>query len=281
MVRYSVIIPTFNRCHTLARAIDSVLLQNHKHVEIIVIDDGSTDETARMLSQKYPQVKYYGQKNQGPAAARNLGIELAQGEYIAFLDSDDCWLEDKISKEMQIFQHYPQADVIAGNGKTYVQGQLKSSDTFLQRDIRFKRHQPRFFDWSMDIMRFGPTCLTSGLCFQRNVFTSFEFRPFDEALRFDEDWDFEFRLFNQFRVLLYPDIICTRYIEDDGTRHFYSPSGVEKNFKEQHNIWSQQQSIIARYLRINDWDETVQSRFKARHQQLNENVLSLQNTLSD
>lgn len=98
----SVIIPTYNRAHCLGRAIRSVLSQTHRNLELIIADDASTDDTEAMVRAiPDPRVVYVRQaKNQGASAARNLGLAEARGEYIAFQDSDDEWLLDKI--EMQL-----------------------------------------------------------------------------------------------------------------------------------------------------------------------------------
>jgi glycosyltransferase involved in cell wall biosynthesis len=90
----SVVIPTYNRSHCLRRCVDSVLAQTHRHLEVIVIDDGSEDDTGEVVSRAYSdekRVRYVYQNNKGVASARNAGIALARGKYIAFLDSDDIW----------------------------------------------------------------------------------------------------------------------------------------------------------------------------------------------
>lgn len=90
-MRISVIIPTYNRARLLGEALESVLRQEEPAFEILVVDDGSTDETDELLRKHGDRVRVLRQENRGPAAARNLGIEQARGDYIAFLDSDDVW----------------------------------------------------------------------------------------------------------------------------------------------------------------------------------------------
>lgn len=97
----SVIIPTFNRAKFLSRCVKSVLAQNYPLIQIIVIDDGSTDNTREVVS-KFDRVDYYFQSNKGVSAARNYGVEKAQGRYIAFLDSDDQWLANKLELQYQL-----------------------------------------------------------------------------------------------------------------------------------------------------------------------------------
>lgn len=96
----SVILPTYNRKRTLARAIDSVLAQSWSELELIVIDDGSTDGTAQWLTAQYPSVQLLRQDNAGVSAARNRGIEAARGDWIALIDSDDRWLPQKLATQM-------------------------------------------------------------------------------------------------------------------------------------------------------------------------------------
>lgn len=99
-MRISVIIPSHNRAHTLPRALDSVLTQTRAADEIIVIDDGSSDGTEILLRDRYPQVDYRYQPNRGVSAARNAGIRIATGDWVALLDSDDAWLPGKLERQL-------------------------------------------------------------------------------------------------------------------------------------------------------------------------------------
>jgi glycosyltransferase involved in cell wall biosynthesis len=104
----SVIIPTFNRRESLTRALRSALAQTGAAYDIWVIDDGSTDGTGDMLRQEFPSVQYAWFPNAGPAAARNRGIERSQGEWIAFLDSDDEWRPGKLQAQLEFFRAHPE-----------------------------------------------------------------------------------------------------------------------------------------------------------------------------
>ncbi len=97
----SVIIPTHNRAHTLPRALDSVLAQSHAVLETLVIDDGSSDDTPELMAKHYPQCIYLRQENRGVSAARNRGIREARGEWLALLDSDDCWMPRKLERQLE------------------------------------------------------------------------------------------------------------------------------------------------------------------------------------
>ena len=107
----SVIIPTYNRASTLARALDSVFAQTERPLEVIVIDDGSEDETKTLIERDYPEVIYLSQTNSGVSHARNSGIRQAKGEWLALLDSDDSWLPQKLQLQMASLKLSPQLRV--------------------------------------------------------------------------------------------------------------------------------------------------------------------------
>lgn len=100
----SIIIPTFNRAGVVTRAIDSVLGQTYRPVEVLVVDDGSTDGTPEVLKSYGDAIVTIVQDNAGPAAARNRGIRESKGDFIAFLDSDDVWLPTKLQRQVDLLQ---------------------------------------------------------------------------------------------------------------------------------------------------------------------------------
>ncbi|MEA4907339.1 MAG: glycosyltransferase family A protein [Anaerolineaceae bacterium] len=114
MAKVSVIIPTYNRAHVICRAIDSVLAQTYPDYEIIVVDDGSTDQTAHVLSFYTDRIRYIYQANGGVSKARNTGIKAAAGEYICFLDSDDAFLPNKLELQVGYLDNHPEIDVVLG-----------------------------------------------------------------------------------------------------------------------------------------------------------------------
>ena len=124
----SVIIPCYNHGRYLAYAIDSVLTQNYDRIEIIVIDDGSVDDTA-MVAKKYDQVIYYYQTNQGLSASRNRGVELSKGDFIVFLDADDWLLPNAIQLNLQKLQQHPEAALVSGAHIFYYQPEERQTQT--------------------------------------------------------------------------------------------------------------------------------------------------------
>lgn len=119
----SVIMPTYNYGKYISEAIDSVLNQTYTDFEIIVADDGSTDDTRMVIERfmgKCPgKIRYFYQKNKGPGAARNFAIGEAKGEYVAFLDADDLWLPDKLKLQMEMFEKMPDIGFIHTNYKLF------------------------------------------------------------------------------------------------------------------------------------------------------------------
>jgi len=115
MALLSVVVPTFNRAYCLPRAIDSALAQTYHEVEIVVVDDGSTDGTAELIAGRYgrdSRVRYLNQENAGVSAARNTGLRAARGQYIALLDSDDSWKPWKCELQIRCLEALPEAGMV-------------------------------------------------------------------------------------------------------------------------------------------------------------------------
>jgi glycosyltransferase involved in cell wall biosynthesis len=107
----SVILPTYNRALWVVEAVDSVLAQSFRDLELIVVDDGSTDETVAKLAPYRDRLRYAFQEQSGVSAARNRGLDLARGEWVAFLDSDDLWLPVKLEAQVNFFTQNPEAEI--------------------------------------------------------------------------------------------------------------------------------------------------------------------------
>ncbi len=110
----SVILPVFNGEKFLSEAVQSVLNQNYQRLEIIIIDDGSTDSTKKVALGFSNKIKYFYQENGGPAKARNFGLSVATGNFIAFIDADDVWVKDKLSLQLALFEKNREVGVVIG-----------------------------------------------------------------------------------------------------------------------------------------------------------------------
>jgi glycosyltransferase involved in cell wall biosynthesis len=112
MPHVSVIIPTYNRATYISRAVESVLSQSYRDFEVIVVDDGSCDNTKQVVQAYGDRIRYVFQSNAGPGAARNLGIRVSEGMYLAFLDSDDTWMPEFLGKTVEALDAHPEVDVV-------------------------------------------------------------------------------------------------------------------------------------------------------------------------
>jgi GT2 family glycosyltransferase len=131
---FSTIIPTHNRAELLGGAIDSALAQEFDDNEIIVVDDGSTDATADVLARYQDRIRVLRQDQQGPGAARNLGIEHARGQYIAFLDSDDLWFPWTLATYERVIREYDSPSFLTGRGIRFVSAPAAIERTMLACD---------------------------------------------------------------------------------------------------------------------------------------------------
>jgi glycosyltransferase involved in cell wall biosynthesis len=131
----SCIVPVFNGERYLGEALESILKQSYQALEIIVVDDGSTDGTAAVIEHYAGQVRFLRQPNAGTAAARNSGLRVAEGEFIAFLDADDLWHLEKLERQMARFQARPELDYCVAYAQNFWVPEL------IEEEKRFREHR--------------------------------------------------------------------------------------------------------------------------------------------
>ena len=190
----SVIIPCYNHGRYLANAIESVLTQNYDRIEIIVIDDGSVDDTA-MVAKKYDQVIYYYQTNQGLSASRNRGVELSKGDFIVFLDADDWLLPNAIQLNLQKLQQHPEAALVSGAHIFYYQPEEKKWDII--KEVESDHYQQMLMGNYMG--------MPSAVMYQRWAAVKF---PFDTNLKNCEDYDQYFKILRIHPVIHHTGLIA-------------------------------------------------------------------------
>jgi glycosyltransferase involved in cell wall biosynthesis len=263
----SVVIPTYDRRDLVADAIDSVLAQSHHGLDIVVVDDGSRDDTAEVVRRYGPRVRYVHQPNQGPSAARNLGIGMRRGGYVALLDSDDVWLPHKIEHDLAMFQADPSVDVIAGDVEYHLRGDLEHRSGFEAGGVSFDGRDSR--SCGGDVLRLarGPVCSTSALVLTDDALTRLGPEVFDPSLRYDEDWDLEFRLFARFNVVLSRHIVCRCRQFDDPTRPFGLPD-EPKSAADRLRLAKLRRSILRRYVDIERWEPDLRDALRRRTDEL-------------
>lgn len=200
-MRISVIIPTYNRCSSLKRALQSVLQQHFSPHEIIVIDDCSDDDTPHMeLLHESRMIRYFRlSSRRGPAAARNTGVSCATGDWIAFLDSDDVWHVRKLQRQKEWVSDNPQLRI------------LQTREIWVRNGVRVnppRTHVKRagdIFYHSLQRCMITP----SSVLLQRSLFD--QAGGFNESLAVCEDYDLWVRITARYPVGLVPELLLTRY----------------------------------------------------------------------
>ena len=209
MSTVSVVIPTYNRRGMIGEAVQSVLDQTETDFELIVVDDGSTDDTVAFLEATFggdARVRVFTKENGGSASARNFGVEQARSDWIAYLDSDDRWLPNFLESQLACAAANPEADLIICDAR--YEGNWKPGRTTV-----FARHAWRTPD-SIEAMCNGAWALPSCMLIRTEVARAL---PWDGTFRFAEDTAFLFH-FNErgYRCIENPDVL-TRYLKHDGT----------------------------------------------------------------
>lgn len=227
----SVVIPTYNRAYCLPRAIESALAQQHEPIEILVVDDGSTDETRALVQRLYgddARVRYVYQSNRGVAAARNEGLRRCRGNLVAFLDSDDRWLPGKLALQLECLRTVPEAGMVW----TDMEAVDPSGRVLHPRYLRIMYHAYRWFPKPSDLydaehvlpathsvrvysgdiyapMVLGNLVHTSTVLLRRERWEKVGF--FREEFRHaGEDYEFHLRVCREGRVL-FADTVTTQY----------------------------------------------------------------------
>ncbi len=181
--KVSVIIPVFNRVSVLKEAIDSVLTQSFLDYELIVINDGSTDKNVDSLICTYKdRIRSFKKQNEGVSAARNFGIKRAQGEYIAFLDSDDVWLKDKLKYQIEFFEQNKEALVVQTEEIWMRNGKRINPKKYHKKQSGF------FFEVALNLCLVSP----SAVMIKKELFETVGY--FDETLKACEDYDLWLRI---------------------------------------------------------------------------------------
>lgn len=216
----SVIIPTYNSRAHIRQTVDGVLAQTHPRVELIVVDDGSTDDTLAVLASYGEQLRVVRQANQGVCKARNVGLAQARGNFICFLDHDDVWYPDMLAQQLQAFGADLEVGCVYANymhwwpdedGRHVDPGELRARiTTNSELDLSMS-------GWIYHLLLIDCHVPTSGAMFRREVFR--QCGAFDESLPYSEDWDLWLRISRkyQFRKLKNMSVLY-RQLEGQGSR---------------------------------------------------------------
>jgi len=190
--KISAIIPTYNRASYIRDAIESVLAQTYPIYEIIVVDDGSTDNTSEIIRLYGDKIRYSWQQNSGPGAARNSGIKAAKGDYIAFLDSDDIWVQNKTKIQMEFVGRHPHLDIVFGDMANFSETEDNNMPEIKNPKIHdyliaHSSYIEQIFDCLIMVNLIPtPTVICKRACISQIGF-------FNEKLKIAEDYDFWLR----------------------------------------------------------------------------------------
>jgi glycosyltransferase involved in cell wall biosynthesis len=190
----SCIVPVYNGERYLREAIDSILSQTYEPLEIIVVDDGSKDGTVAVVESYGPQLRYVLQANAGPAAARNRGIAMAAGRFIAFQDADDRWHQEKLARQMARFAARPELELCSAHVQNYWIPELK------EEAERFRNHP-----FAHPVPGYAPPSLLA----RRTLFD--RVGHFNAALRLSSDTDWYLRAMERGVIMeMLPDVLVYR-----------------------------------------------------------------------
>lgn len=212
----SVVIPSYNRKDFLKRSIDSAINQTKKPLEVIVVDDGSTDGTETMIKSDYDFVKFIKQKNKGVSAARNIGIKVSIGEWICFLDSDDEWKKDKLEKQINAMKSNPGYKFFHSN-EIWIKNGIR-----INQKKKHKKYGGDIFDKCLDMCRISP----SSVMINKTVFD--EVGNFNEDLVVCEDYELWLRICDKYRVFFIDEPLIIKYGGHQGQLS-YSIESIENH----------------------------------------------------
>lgn len=187
----SVIVPVYNGARFLAQSLDSALAQDYPRLEVVVVDDGSTDDTPGVLASYGERIRAIRQPNQGAAAARNTALKASRGEYIAFLDADDLWAPHKLSIQVGHLQAHPQVDLVYSDWKV-----VESSAAAAEASAAMASASSHVVDeaasgWLYNTLLMDCVLHTTTVVMRRKLLDSVGY--FDPELRRGQDYDYWLR----------------------------------------------------------------------------------------
>jgi len=221
----SVIMPAFNRADYITEALESVLGQDYPHKELVVIDDGSTDNTIEIVKSFGNRVRLMQQRNSGPAAARNRGIGAAAGKYVAFIDSDDVWLPGKLTAQVGYLEANPDVSVVHAELVPWSRG----ADGVFQRSSLPEIEpvkatiavDPSSSGWIYHRLLLAPMVNMSSMVVRRSLFE--EIGLFDVSLLRGEDYEFTLRASRVTRIEMLDCVaVVYRRHSEQSIKHFPS-----------------------------------------------------------
>lgn len=235
-MKVSVIVPAYNSSATIKASLESAIFQSYPVHEILVINDGSVDHTGDLVQQLIKDhtnvnIHYHNKLNEGPSVARNLGIQMATGDLIAFLDSDDVWLKDKLKLQIEVLKTHPEIALLGG----LYQDKNKGTEGF--KEITFKE------------LLLRNSFFTSATVVKRSVFNTV--KPFKENKKYSEDYNLWLRVLTEFKGGVLNEVVFS-YASETGINAaglsgnlWLMEKGELDNYKEMYTL---KHISVGRYL---------------------------------
>lgn len=225
----SVVIPTWNRAHIVCEAIESALNQRAGEVEVIVVDDCSTDTTLERVKQTFGSRVLLLQMVErcGQGTARNAGALLASGQFVGFLDSDDVWLPGKLDAELRVFAEHPAAIAVISDSQNFFEGRRDAASRFAQNGLlaATRGHVRLAHDCDWMWTNSTITAHMCGITVRRTALAQLGPRLFAEDIPVCEDWEFQMRIYSRGQVAVLPEIYSWVRRFNDGSRNGRSIPG--------------------------------------------------------
>lgn len=250
----SAVIPTWNRAQLVCDAIESALSQKPGGVEVIVVDDGSQDNTTGDLERRFgSRICLLRMPHRcGVGAARNVGVSHASGELLAFLDSDDLWLPGKLEAELGVFQRFPEAEAIVSDSLTFEEGQPNDRSWFATNGLLAATdgHVQWLSDCPWLWGHWKNNLAMGSITIRRTVVSRLREPLFSEDLICGEDWELEMRIYQECRVIVLPQVWSHIRRFDDATRPGRACPGKSATPAQAISVLRDHLTILERTLRL-------------------------------
>lgn len=249
MTYFSVVIPVYNKEKFVVKTIESVLFQTFTDYEIIIVNDGSTDQSeAKVLEFRDNRIQYFSKKNEGVAAARNFGIKKAKADYICFLDADDYWYPNFLETMHRFTAKFPEQKVFAAAVEIETRNKTIPAHYSIPKKSNYEI--VNFFDASQK------ECVlwTSSVCIHKSVFE--KVGTFDTNIKHGEDTELWIRIGLQFPIVFTPKILA-RYVYDDKSisrniNYFFESYTFEKYAAEE-----KKNRALKKYMDLNRFSAVI------------------------
>lgn len=270
----SVVIPTRNRAHLVCEAIESAIGQRPGQVEVIVVDDASTDDTSNVVTRAFGSRIHLLSlpHRRGVGAARNAGVRLATGDLQGFLDDDDVWLPGKLDAELSVLQQFPEAEAIVSDSLSFLEGE-PTERTFFVKNGLMEASQGKVCwvsecDWLWTNSMNGVAMCS--ITMRRSLLERLGNPLFAEDLTTCEDWELEMRVYNTSRVVVLPEVWAWVRLFDDGSRLGRATTGKPRTRAQEIGLLRDRLKVMER----SDWLRGLKSNLAAELKRYREETSS-------